>query len=176
MRELDLFYDNRKSKVSHYEGRLGVFDYDPEEFELQEFCYEYYLHYCGKGKSVDLPKGCIDTSYMFAECELPPDFTLGPDFDTSNVTNMSRMFLKCILPENFSLGKKFDTSNVTDMEAMFDLCRLPQNFSLGDKFDTSKVTTMNCMFMSCKFPKMFSLGNKFDTSSVVDMQNMISAY
>lgn len=34
MRELDLFYDNRKSKVSHYEGRLGVFDYDPEEFEL----------------------------------------------------------------------------------------------------------------------------------------------
>lgn len=105
MRELDLFYDNRKSKVSHYEGRLGVFDYDPEEFELQEFCYEYYLHYCGKGKSVDLPKGCIDTSYMFAECELPPDFTLGPDFDTSNVTNMSRMFLKCILPENFSLGK-----------------------------------------------------------------------
>lgn len=24
MRELDLFYDNRKSKVSHYEGRLGV--------------------------------------------------------------------------------------------------------------------------------------------------------
>lgn len=117
MRELDLFYDNRKSKVSHYEGRLGVFDYDPEEFELQEFCYEYYLHYCGKGKSVDLPKGCIDTSYMFAECELPPDFTLGPDFDTSNVTNMSRMFLKCILPENFSLGEKFDTSKVTDMEA-----------------------------------------------------------
>lgn len=151
MRELDLFYDNRKSKVSHYEGRLGVFDYDPEEFELQEFCYEYYLHYCGKGKSVDLPKGCIDTSYMFAECELPPDFTLGPDFDTSNVTNMSRMFLKCILPENFSLGEYFDTSSVTDMRGMFNECILPKGFSLGEYFNISRVEHMENMFRECKY-------------------------
>lgn len=130
MRELDLFYDNRKSKVSHYEGRLGVFDYDPEEFELQEFCYEYYLHYCGKGKSVDLPKGCIDTRYMFSCCKSPVGFSLGLDFDTSRVTDMEHMFYNCKMSEGFTLEELFDTSNVTNMEGMFNRCSLPQIFLL----------------------------------------------
>lgn len=71
---------NDKNLV-HYEGELGVFDYDPREFEIKEFydgtkC----LRYCGNGKSVDLPDGCIDTSCMFSDCKLPEGFSLSGYF------------------------------------------------------------------------------------------------
>lgn len=48
----------------HYEGELGVFDYNPEEFEINRY-FTSYLHYCGTGNSVNLPKGCTNTRYMF---------------------------------------------------------------------------------------------------------------
>lgn len=37
-----------------------------------------------------------------------------------------------MLREGFSLGKNFDTSNVTDMGAMFYRCKFFSDFSLGD--------------------------------------------
>lgn len=44
--------------IRHYEGELGNFDYDDEEFEvLGEHISAPYLHYKGKGLSVNLPKG-----------------------------------------------------------------------------------------------------------------------
>lgn len=63
----------------HYEGELGVFDYNPEEFEINRY-FTSYLHYCGTGNSVNLPKGCTNTRYMFYECELPVGFHLGGRF------------------------------------------------------------------------------------------------
>lgn len=110
-----------KGKLIHYKGKLGVFDYDPEEFEVLD--YDEYLHYHGKGMSVNLPEGCISTSHMFENCKLPEVFSLGPDFDTSKVSDMSYMFWHCKLPADFSLGDKFDTSNVTDMTEMFSYCK-----------------------------------------------------
>lgn len=73
------------------------------EFEIKKFddgteC----LHYCGNGKSVDLPDGCINTSWMFSHRKLPEGFFSGGYFDTSKVTNMEGMFSQCILPEDFS--------------------------------------------------------------------------
>ena len=46
--------------IQHYEGELGIFDYDDEEFELldgreSDEWFGKYLHYKGKGFSVDLP-------------------------------------------------------------------------------------------------------------------------
>lgn len=90
MDRMNVFNDNN---LVHYEGELGIFDYDPEEFKVEKFndgteC----LHYCGKGNSVDLPDGCIDTRYMFCRRRLPEGFSLGEHFDTSKVTDMYGMF------------------------------------------------------------------------------------
>ena len=159
--------------IKHYEGELGTFDYDDEEFEIYDGMFKPHLHYIGKGKSVDLPKGCINTSKMFTDCKLPRGFSLG-NFDTSNVINMESMFYECILPEGFTLGDKFDTSNVTYMENMFSYCKLPEGFTLGDKFDTSNVKDMRYMFVSAIVPEGFSLGDKFNTSNVKYMRNMFT--
>lgn len=177
--------------IKHYKGELGEFDYDDKEFEVSEGEYhavskegeDYYvkykcLKYIGKGLSVNLPRGCTSTKGMFKDCELPEGFTLGPDFDTSNVTNMSRMFYNCTKPKGFSLGDKFNTSNVTDMsymfsgEVAFDEGSGFIDFSFGDKFDTSNVTNMSGMFEGCTLSKGFSFGDKFDTSKVTDMSYM----
>ena len=198
MQEMNLFHNIKL--LEHYEGELGVFDYDSREFVIGRlYNHDEYLHYCGKGKSVDLPEGCVnvrhmfegrklpdgftlgtcfdtsnvtDMSYMFYECELPEGFTLGEKFDTSNVTNMADMFHECTLPDGFTLGSHFDTSNVVYMDSMFENCKLPNGFSLGEKFNTGNVTNMAFMFNRCNIPEDFSLGEKFDTSNVICMLGM----
>ena len=162
----------KKRNLIHYEGELGVFDYDPKEFEIKNYIGIPYLQYCGKGKSVNLPNGCTNTRYMFCECDLKEGFSLGSNFDTSNVTSMKGMFKNCKLSEGFSLGEHFDTSNVTDMMGMFYACKLPEGFSLGEHFDTSNVTCMESMFHRCKLPDGFSLGEHFDTRNATDMNYM----
>lgn len=59
------------------------------------------------------------------------------------------MFNECILPAGFSLGPNFDTSEVTNMVYMFKDCELPAGFSFGDRFNTSKVINMRTMFYRC---------------------------
>lgn len=89
--------------IKHYEGPLGTFDYDDEEFEVSHsITGNECLHYHGTGSSVDLPEGCINMSYMFYNCTLPEGFTLGDKFDTSKVTNTCNMFYNCTLPPEIS--------------------------------------------------------------------------
>lgn len=154
MNGMNLFDDK---KLKHYEGELGIFDYDPREFEIAFFCGEEYLHYCGNGKSVNLPDGCINTRNMFRECHLPVGFSLGDKFDTSRVISMEAMFSQCALPEGFSFGDRFDTSNVVNMHSMFFGGEISEGISLGDHFDTSNVTNMGNMFYRC--PKVLTLGS-----------------
>ncbi|EAE6687521.1 BspA family leucine-rich repeat surface protein [Listeria monocytogenes] len=87
------------------------------------------------------------------------------NFDTSNVTNMSKMFSHCAAT-SLDLSN-FDTSNVTDMEAMFYDCAVT---SLDvSNFDTSNVTNMQVMFCYSAATSL-DLSN-FDTSNAktVDM-------
>ncbi|MCM1171295.1 MAG: BspA family leucine-rich repeat surface protein [Clostridium sp.] len=159
--------------IKHYDGRLGIFDFDTDEFGITSI-YGECLHYYGKGLSVDLPKGCISTRYMFYNCEFQDGFTLGDGFDTSEVRDMEGMFAGCKMPDGFSLGDKFNTSEVVDMEGMFCGCEFPKGFTLGNGFDTSKVRFMDDMFYKCKFPEGFTLGNKFNICSVIEMGNMFA--
>ena len=151
MNGMDFFDGEEKSNLVHYEGKLGVFNYDPMEFEIKASDEFEYLHYHGNGKSVDLPDGCINTSYIFSDCILSEGFSFGDHFDTSNVTIMDKMFRNCIVPAGFSLGEHFDTSKVTDMEWMFENCRLPKGFPLGEHFDISKVRRKRSMFRGCTY-------------------------
>jgi surface protein len=43
----------------------------------------------------------------------------------------------------------FETQNVTDMSRMFSLCESLANLDLGDHFNTDKVIDMDSMFASC---------------------------
>lgn len=128
----------------------GIFDYDPKEFEVKlSPGGGDYLHYCGKGKPVNLPEGCTNTRYMFSCCKSPVGFSLGLDFDTSRVTDVEHMFYNCKMSEGFTLEELFDTSNVIDMTAMFHKCVLPDGFSMGPNFNTANVVDMTSMFSFC---------------------------
>lgn len=140
MESMNLFGKNseeRNDGLVHYQGELGDFWYDPNEFEVltherAKFWYDpkesvltahekvefEYLHYVGNNGAVDLPKGCTNTRYMFWDCELPEGFQLIA-FNTSNVEVMEHMFYRCRIPTGFSLGDEFSTSNVIDMSWMF---------------------------------------------------------
>ena len=78
---------------------------------------------------------------MFQGCTA---LTTVPQFDTSNVTDMSSMFQGCTALTTVS---QFDTSNVTDMSSMFYGCTAlttVPNFSA-----TNKLTNCNNMFYNC---------------------------
>lgn len=180
MEKLNLFDDSDSNYdldpgLVHYQGELGYFWYNSEEFEIIDGPdIGEYLHYCGKGKSVNLPKGCINTKYMFCECILPAGFTLGDKFDTSNVTRMAEMFKGCKIPKGFTLGDHFDTSNVTNMNHMFEWAEIPTEFTLGAHFDTSSVRTMCNMFSLCTIHEGFTLGNKFNLKCAEDISWMFN--
>ena len=165
--------------VKHYKGEIGEFDYNDEMFSLERMVMsgsgnkQDYLHYNTDYKGqIELPKGLINCRYMFYDCSLPYGFSLGDNFDTSDITDMSHMFVDCCMPEGFTLGNAFDTGNVTNMDFMFSCCRLPDGFTLGNDFNTINVKDMNNMFGYCFFPDGFSLGDKFDTSHVENMVSM----
>ena len=115
------------------------------------------------------------------------------DWNTTNVTNMSRLFNEYIIfNEDIS---KWDTSNVTDMGQMFLCCESfdqpigewnvskvtymngmfygAKNFNQDiSKWDTSKVTTVNGMFMGAK--SFNQTIEEWDTSKVKYAEKMIT--
>ena len=89
--------DNNENIVNknliHYAGEIGEFDYDPNIWEIID------NHLMFKNKNIislpenlELPKGCINTSYMFIGCKSLTDITSLQNWDTSNITDTSYMF------------------------------------------------------------------------------------
>ena len=66
----------------------------------------------------------------------------------------------------------FNTSEVTDMSRMFAGCGALRSLDVS-RFDTAKVTDMNEMFKDCKGLTTLDLSN-FQTSEVKDMREMFS--
>ena len=63
---------------------------------------------------------------MFANCSSLKDLNI-KNFNTSNVTDMTRMFDGCSSLEKLEIKKKFDTTKVTNKSNIFDRCeKLPQ--------------------------------------------------
>ena len=90
-------------------------------------------------------------------------WTVGPELNTSAMTDMSSMFAGCYNMTSMSL---FDTSKVTDMSYMFDSCN---DLITVPLFDTSNVTNMRGMFGWCGALVTIP---QFDTSNVTDMSDM----
>lgn len=90
-------------------------------------------------------------------------WTVGPELDTSAMTDMNGMFLDC---DSMTTVPLYNTSNVTNMNGMFESCNA---LTTVPQFDTSKVTDMSYMFFQCYSLTTVPL---FDTSSVTDVRAM----
>ena len=68
--------------IRHYKGVLGEFDYDDTKFELKmkggiSTGIEYLMYkdpYIHEKEGVKIPKGCINTRFMFYGCSFTSDF------------------------------------------------------------------------------------------------------
>lgn len=146
-----------------------------------------------------------DSSEMFAGMTKLKTVDLSA-FDTSDVKNMSSMFQDCAVLNSITLGSDFTTDKVTDMSNMFN--GAGNAVVDWSKFDVSKVTDMSSMFANSAFTEldlssfetidsapegvtefevkmasMFSsaadlesitFGEKFNTSLVKDMSSMFA--
>ena len=123
-------------------------------------------------KKIDLTN--VDTSAvtsmksMFSYCYVLAALTVGTDFKTGSVTDMSGMFQSCGNIEGFDFSK-LDTSNVTNMSNLFYNSSFKALNLSG--FDTSKVTDMSGMFYSCNYLESLDLDG-WRTGSVTDFSNM----
>ena len=91
------------------------------------------------------------------------------NFDTSNVTTMSRMFYGCSSLTSLNLNS-FNTSNVQDMNSMFRGCSSLTSINLSS-FNTSNVQDMSHMFHGCGSLTTLDVSN-FNTSNVENMRAM----
>lgn len=129
--------------MKHYDGRLGVFDYDDEEFVLKNDPYDdmkKILHYAGNetnGHNIAIPKGIKDCSWMFNSCE---SLVTAPEIP-EGVENCEHMFGLCKNMIHTSLIP----DGVKNCRYMFDEC---ENIIDAPKIPDS---VKNCeeMFSKC---------------------------
>ena len=95
----------------------------------------------------------------------------GDNFNTSNVTDMSRMFYGCSSLTSLDLSN-FNTSYVRSMAGMFSRCSLT-SLDLSN-FNTSNVTSMAGMFYGCSSLTSLDLSN-FNTFFVRNMNVMFDS-
>lgn len=144
------------------------------------------LHYVGTAEDLYIPSKVTigTTEYDVIFYKSPASFlygrdnisntttksiTFAPDFDTSNVTNMTYMFRNCAALTSINISS-FNTENVTDMSSMFANCSSLTNLDLGN-FNTANVTDMNSMFSECSSLTNLNLSS-FNTENVTDMSYM----
>ena len=80
--------------IVHYEGKLGVFDYDNSEWEMRESDGVKFLKYIGDkvdGKDIKIPEGVTDCYAMFRGCE---SLVNAPEIPEGVIT-CSLMFADC---------------------------------------------------------------------------------
>ena len=84
---------------------------------------------------------------MFKDCSALTTLDVS-NFDTQNVTDMSRMFKGCRALTTLDLSS-FETQNVTDMSRMFKSCSALTTIYASDKFVTTACEEDENMFADC---------------------------
>ncbi len=110
---------------------------------------------------------------MFSNCTYLASLDLS-NFDTRKATNMSGMFAGCVALQSLTLGENWSTANVTNMSNMFsnncshhaiDVVTNHENFT------TAKVTDMSYMFKANNRSNLLNL-LMFNTAKVTNMKSM----
>lgn len=169
-----LEYDNPDG-TRHYEGALGQFDYDPDQFELTTIRtngmngipggeYES-LRYIGTetdGNKIKIPDGIVDAHMMFSGTGITsmpviPDSVLSADCMFSGCTSLktvSRDLGKNVKDANFMFGGCVNLEqgpvvvpgNIKNANYMFMMCSNMKNTPVLEK----GIQTGECMFSGCK--------------------------
>ena len=74
--------------IRHYEGKLGIFDYDDTEWAI---CREYLQYIGDKTEGITIPTGITNYNFMFHGCT---SLTSAPTIP-NGVTNCRFMFCGC---------------------------------------------------------------------------------
>ncbi len=107
-------------------------------------------------------------SRMFYGCSSMTSIDLS-NINTSNVTNMSRMFYGCSSMTSIDLSN-INTSNVTNMSMMLYGCSSMTSINISN-FNTANVSNMSQMFCGCGSLTSLNLSN-FNTANVTNMSDM----
>ena len=107
---------------------------------------------------------------MFCDCKNITKIDLS-DFDSSQVTRMSKMFFGCSKISSLNLSNLI-TSSVEHMSHMFYGCSKLSSLNLSN-FVTSNVVHMVSMFNGCSLLSSLDLSS-FRTANVIDMDSMFS--
>ena len=96
-------------------------------------------------------------------------FTVLPDYDFSDITDMSEMFYNC---SNLTSITTIDTSNVTNMNSMFSGCMSLKSIH---QLDTSNVTNVINMFIYCgdltDLGGLTNMGKAFTSAQTLDISS-----
>lgn len=119
--------------------------------------------------------GLSSLSGLFSQSEF--NGIIGPDWDTSNISDLSHMFGRAIKFDK-PFGKNWDTSRVINMSYMFgsaESFNQPFGFSGKNGWDTSKVTDMSSMlYNASNFNQPFGLTNGlWNTSGVRKISSIL---
>ncbi|MBR0433023.1 MAG: BspA family leucine-rich repeat surface protein [Bacteroidaceae bacterium] len=114
--------------------------------------------------------GNISLDNMFADCRSLTTLDLS-SFDTHNETRTRNLFRGCTNLQNLTLGENFSTESVTDMSGMFSYNCNPSAIAAvisHEGFTTANVTNMKGMFQNCTSLITLDL-SAFDTRNVTNM-------
>ena len=106
------------SKMKKYDGAIGTFTYDPEQFKIYGGKNFAYLRYIGKetdGTKITIPEGITNCSRMFesSDIEIPP-----------------------IIPDGVKI-----------CDRMFDLSKITEPPVFPDSVESKVDATKNCWYM-----------------------------
>ena len=140
--------------IRHYNGEIGVFDYDDNDFVIESFYNEDILRYCGSerdGSKIVIPDGIIKCDYMFCASDfgsglfvyLDEKQLLTPPNIPNGVLSCQGMFDQCEALQEPPLIP----DSVIDCYSMFSGCK---SMKYAPDIPDS-VTVCSGMFSGCSF-------------------------
>ena len=145
--------------MKHYEGDLGIFDYDENVWTLFSNSLYTYLRPLRKELKdcvLELPKGCTNCILMFEGCTLNNVQLVG--FDRGDITDMSWMFRNCSIV-NMTVAN-LNLRSVKSVVSMFYGARIDRNAQVDMRtWDFSNVVKFTNMLNGVDLGRFLGLGN-----------------
>ena len=114
-----------------------------------------------------------DASEMFCDCLLLTNLEGISEWDTSNITNMSRMFMNCESLSFLDISK-WNLVNVTNISYMFYGCKKLKKLPDLSGWNTSNITNMSHLFDGCESLTYMPDLSKWNFKNVTNMEYMFS--
>jgi len=112
-----------------------------------------------------------DASEMFCDCLLLTNLEDISEWDTSNITNMSKMFMNCESLSFLDISK-WNVINVTNIKYMFYGLKNLKKLSDLSGWNTSNVTNMSHLFENCESLPFLPDISKWNIINATDISHL----